>query len=75
MSPATFYLINHTTKEYCIFENSISIIKSIETTIKLYENWSLIDDIRVDFQLSNQTDVISHLENNLKFRDLDFYVD
>ena len=70
-----FFLINDTTKEFCIFENTVSVKTTIEIALQAYKNWSSTDIIRDDYQTLYSINVRDHLENNLKYRDLDYYVD
>jgi hypothetical protein len=75
MLSSTYYLINDTTKEFCIFESTVSVASAIEIARKSYKNWSSTDIIRDDYQTLNSINLYEHLENNLKYRDLDYYVD
>ena len=75
MLPSTFFLVNDTTKEFCVVESTVSVATAIETALKAYKNWSSTDTIRDDYQTSNGINVRDHLENNLEYRDLDYYVD
>ena len=68
----TFFFINHTTKQLCIFDNTISIMRSIEIAIQRNSNWSFTDEICIDSQLSNHTYLLDYLINDLEYRDLDF---
>jgi hypothetical protein len=70
MSPPIFYFINHTTKQFCIFDNTISIMRSIEIAIQKNLNWSFTDEIQINSQLSNYTHLIEYLINDLEYRDL-----
>ena len=68
----TFFFINHTTKQFCIFDNTISIMRSYEIAIQRNSNWSHSDEIYVDSQLHNHTYLLDYLINDLEYRDLDF---
>ena len=75
MSSSTFFLVNNTTKEFCVIENTVSVVTAIKNAIRVYKNWSSTDDIRDDYQTSNGINVYNYLVNDLEYRDLDYYVD
>jgi len=75
MTSPTYYFINHTHKEFCVFDNNSSVMKSLENVIKAYINWSLMDDIRIDTDLPTSTIVLEYLINEMEFRNLDLYID
>ena len=62
----TFFFINHTTKQFCVFDNTICIMRSIEIAIQRNSNWSYSDEIYVDSQLANHTYLLDYLINYLE---------
>ena len=75
MLPSTYFLINDTTREFYVIESTVSVVTAIENALQAYKNWSSTDTIRDDYQTSTGRNVRDHLENNLEYRDLDYYVD
>ena len=66
----SYFFINHTKKEYCLFDNNESIIASIELAIYKNLKWESTDDIRVEFQDSNSTAVWEQMGEE-GYKDLD----
>ena len=72
MSAADYFFINHTRKEFCSFDNTESIIHSIELAIYKNIGWEITHDIRVESQIASDTDVLDYLSSeNYKNTDLD----
>ena len=67
---AAYFFINHTRKEYCLFDNNESIVSSVELTIYKNLTWESTDDIRVEFQDSDSTTVWEQMGEE-GYKDLD----
>ena len=72
MSPTSYYLINHTKKEFCGFNTDIPVFEMLELALKTYINWKDSDNIRIDSEWSsNSCFLMEHLMNNLNYRDVE----
>jgi len=70
--PPSYYLINHTRKEFAYFDAyTLSIFKVLEIALKNYVGWQSSDDVRIDSEAFDSCESIMHLIINLKYRDLD----
>ena len=72
MSPPTYYLINKTQKEFCSFDNRISIFKVMKNTLKLYTNWTKTDNICIDSEDAGSTVLLEYLINSKEYTCLDY---
>lgn len=72
MSQPTYYLINHTRKEFCYFENEIPIFQTLDAILKKYPQWKNTDDITVDSQDACSSDLVEHLVNDAGYTDLEY---
>ena len=74
MSPplilVSYYLVNHTRKEFHYFENQQSIFKVLQESLAAYPEWKETDDLHVESELSDSTDLIEHFLNDLEYKDL-----
>lgn len=71
-SPPSYYLINHTRKQFAYFDAyTISIFKVLEIALKNYIDWQSSDDVRIDSEVFDSYELIMHLIIDLKYRDLD----
>jgi len=61
MSDTYYFFVNHTKKEYCMFDNNESIIASIEIAVYKNADWDTSDDIRVESQLADKTTLFDYL--------------
>ena len=61
MSDSDYFFINHSKKQYCMFDNNESIIASIEIAIYKNAGWETTDDIRVESQLTDKTTLFDYL--------------
>ena len=71
MSPPAYYLINHTRKEFCFFENDISIFVVLDAALKKYTNWEKTDDICIDSDDACSCDLLEELVNDAGYFNLD----
>jgi hypothetical protein len=62
MSP-TYYLVNHTTKEFCFFENDASIFDVLEEAIKKCK-WKKTDHVAIDSEDASHYYLLDYLKNN-----------
>jgi len=69
MSPPSYYLVNHSRKEFHYFENKQSIFKVLQESLA-YPGWKDTDDLHVESELSGSTVLIEHLLNDLEYKDL-----
>ena len=72
MSPPTYYLINHSQKEFCFFENDMPIFHVLDEIMKRFDHWTKTDDIVVDSQDACSSDLVEHLINELGYSDMDY---
>ena len=71
MSPPTYYLINHTRKEFCFFENDISIFLVLDATLTKYIHWKTTDDICIDSEDACSCALMEDLVNDGGYLNLD----
>ena len=74
MSRPSYYLVNHTRKEFHYFENKQSIFKVLQESLA-YPGWKETDDLHVESELSDSTALIEHLLNDLEYKDLQAVVE
>ena len=72
MSPPTYYLINHSQKEFCYFENDIPIFHILDAILEKYDHWSKNDDIVIDSQDACSSDLVEYLVNDAGYRDMNY---
>jgi hypothetical protein len=73
MSPPCYYFVNHTRKEFCLFDNEISISFSMSNAIANNPGWKNTDTICIDSELAGETSLIEFLMNDKGYTDLDYY--
>jgi hypothetical protein len=66
----SFYLINHSAKEFCTFDNGIPILTAFKQALRA-NNWQSTDDICVDYEDTNSFDLLNHLVNALVYINMD----
>jgi hypothetical protein len=66
----SFYLINHSAKEFCTFDNAIPIITALKRSLRA-NNWQSTDDICVDYEDTNSFNLLNHLVNALVYINMD----
>lgn len=76
MSPSPHYLVNHSKREFCYFDNvDKSIFSELERTYADY-GWTNHDDIRVDSEpKSDESWIWEHLVNDMEYKNVDFVPD
>lgn len=73
MSPPSYYFVNHTRKEFCTFDNDISIFLSITNAIEQNNGWKNTDNITIESELSGETALVEFMMNTQGYKDLDWY--
>ena len=48
MIDPTYFLVNHTRKEFLSFENEISLLVIINLAVKNIKDWKITDEIFID---------------------------
>ena len=72
MSPRNYYFMNHTRKEFCIFETNVPILTALEGAIRKNTEWSMRDDIQIDSEQENRSFIWWHtVVTVMNFKDLD----
>ena len=72
MSPICYYFVNNTRKEFCLFNNEISILLSLSNAIESNAGWKNTDKICVDSEDAGYTNLIEYLINEMGYTDLDY---
>ena len=70
MSPQSYYFVNHTRKEFCLFDNRMSIFRSLELALANNMGWQKTDTIYVDSQGASDTHMWEHYVNDLAYVDV-----
>ena len=68
MSLPSYYLVNHTRKEFHYFDNKQSIFKILKESLEAYPEWKETDDLHVESE-DGSTDYIEYLYK-LEYKDL-----
>jgi len=71
MSPPCYYFVNDTRKEFCLFDNYISIFFSLDNAIANNPGWKNTDKIIIESELAGYTSLIEYLINERGYKDLD----
>jgi hypothetical protein len=67
MTKSHYYLINHTHKEFCFFDNTNPIFVVLENALKNNTNWKITDDIRIGSEGTTTNTLLGYLINELKY--------
>jgi len=67
MSHPHYYLVNHTQKEFCYFDNDKPIFIVLENALKNNIGWNLTHDIRIGSEGTSTTIFINYLINDLGY--------
>ena len=70
MSPPTYYLINHTRKEFCFFDHDISIFTVLDDTLNTHIHWKNTDNILISSELAGSCALLEHLTNVAEYTGL-----
>ena len=71
MSPPSYYLVNHTRKEFCFFENKLSIFVILEVALQKHTNWNNIDNVSIESENSGSCILLEYLTNDMEYTNLD----
>jgi len=63
--------VNDTRKEFCLFDNYISIFFSLDNAIANNPGWKNTDKIIIESELAGYTSLIEYLINERGYKDLD----
>ena len=72
MSPRSYYLINHTHKEFCYVEHDMPIFHVLDEIMLKFDHWTKSDDIVIDSQDACSSDLVEYLVNDLGYIDMDY---
>ena len=72
MSPPCYYFVNHTRKEFCLFDNKISVFFSLNNAIENNPGWKNTDNITIESELAGESSLIEFLMNDKGFKDMDW---
>ena len=72
MSPPSYYFVNHTRKEFCVFDNMISIFFSLDNAIANNPGWKNTDKIIIESELAGYTHLVEFMINTQGYTDLDY---
>jgi len=72
MSPPCYYFVNHTRKEFCLFDNYISIFFSLDNAITNNPGWKNTDKIIIESELAGATNLLEFMINTEGYTDLDY---
>jgi hypothetical protein len=73
MSPPSYYLVNHTRKEFCLFENELPIFLALEIVLDKHKNWRNLDNVLIESDNSGSCIVLEYLTNEMEYKNLDYY--
>lgn len=66
-----YYLVNHTRKEFCFFDNNKSIFLVLETMLNQNNHWNRNDDdIRIGSEGSCSTSLLGFLVNSMGYNEI-----
>jgi len=71
MSDLTYYIVNHTTKEYCDGEYNESIFITLDKLLAKYTNWKKEHNIRIIPESHSSMQSYESLKYNLEYKNLD----
>ena len=69
MSPPSYFLINYTRKEFCFFDQELSIFHILDQALVTNKHWKPTDDVRI--QSDSSVALLEHLTNTLEYTNLD----
>ena len=72
MSPRSYYLINHTHKEFCYVEHDMPIFHVLDEIMMKFDHWTKSDDIVIDSQDACSSELVEYLVNDLGYMDIDY---
>jgi hypothetical protein len=72
MSPICYYFVNNTRKEFCLFNNEISIFYSLSNAIENNAGWKNTDSIAIETEIAGETALMGYLINKKGFKDMDW---
>ena len=72
MSPPSYYLVNHTRKEFCFFDNELPIFLVLESALQKHTNWKNTDNVRIKSENSGSCIVLEYLTNDMEYKNLDY---
>jgi hypothetical protein len=72
MPELTYYIVNHTTKEYCDGEYyNESIFTTLDKLLEKYSNWKKEHNIRIIPESHSSMEAYESLKYNLEYKNLD----
>ena len=71
MSGLTYYIVNHTTEEYCNSQYRESIFITLDRLLAKYSNWQKDHDIRIMPENYSSLEACEKLDYYLKYTNLD----
>jgi len=71
MSRLTYFIVNHTTKEYCGGEPNEPIFILLDNILEKYNTWRSSHDIRIMPEDPSSMVASEYLQYNLQYKNLD----
>jgi hypothetical protein len=72
MSPPSYYLVNHTRKEFCFYEDELPIFLALEMVLQKHTNWKNTDNVRIKSENSCSCTVLEYLTNDMEYKNVDY---
>lgn len=71
MSRLTYFIVNHTTKEYCSGEPREPIFVALNRVLAKYDNWRRAHNIHIMPEDTSSMVASEYLQYNLQYNNLD----
>jgi len=71
--PPCYYFINHTRRQFCLFDNEISVFFSVSNALNTNPGWKDTDSISIDCEPAGSTDLVEYLMNGRGYKNMDYH--